>query len=392
MLLNRKVWIVISSVLIIAGIAGAVNIILHGEEAMGTTNYVPWGALLAAYVFFVVSSTGLSLVSSLGHVFKFKRYEVIGKRAVLGSIITLLMGFAVIALELGNPLNMIHLLFTPNFSSAIFWMGLLYGVYLVLLCFEFFYMIKNDHKKSTFFGLLVLISAIAAHSNLGAVFGFLYARPYWNGPYLSIYFILSAFLSGVALLSIMFYVVSKVKKDETLYFRGDHIVSSLGKLLVFFIGICIFFTTWKVLTGLYGAVPGKYNAVMITLTGPFAIPFWVFQVGLGMIIPLLILTLPNGFKPSRVFIAASLVLIGIFFMRLDLLFVGQMIPLEMVKGMQVEMYRTFSITWAEWAIISGAIGGTILLYLIGEKMWNLKTVVHEDEEVTILQSLKVKKA
>ncbi|MCT8137547.1 polysulfide reductase NrfD [Anaerobacillus sp. CMMVII] len=151
-MLNRKVWIIISSILIIVGVAGAINVILHGEEVMGTTNYVPWGALLAAYVFFVVSSTGLSLVSSLGHVFKFKRFEVIGKRAVLGSIITLLMGFAVIALELGNPLNMIHLLFTPNFSSAIFWMGLLYGVYLVLLCFELFYMIKDDHKKSTFLG------------------------------------------------------------------------------------------------------------------------------------------------------------------------------------------------------------------------------------------------
>lgn len=392
MLLNRKVWIVISSILVIVGLVGAGNVILHGEEAMGTTNYVPWGALLAAYVFFVVSSTGLSLVSSLGHVFKFNRYEVIGKRAVLGSIITLLMGFAVIALELGNPLNMIHLLFTPNFSSAIFWMGLLYGVYLVLLCFELVYMIKNDHKKSTFFGLLVLISAIAAHSNLGAVFGFLYARPYWNGPYLSIYFILSAFLSGVALLAIMYYVVSKVKRDETLFFRGDHIVSSLGKLLVFFIGIMMFFTTWKVLTGLYGAVPGKYDAIMIILTGPFAVPFWIFEVGFGMVIPLLILSLPNGFKPTRVFIAASLVIIGIFFMRLDLLFVGQMVPLTMVKGMQVELYRTFTITLSEWAIIFGAIGGTILLYLIGEKMWDLKTVVHEDEEETIVQSLREKKA
>ncbi|WP_261177582.1 NrfD/PsrC family molybdoenzyme membrane anchor subunit [Anaerobacillus sp. CMMVII] len=228
---------------------------------------------------------------------------------------------------------------------------------------------------------------------MGAVFGFLNARPYWNGPYLSIYFILSALLSGAALLSIMYFIVSKVKKDETLYFRGDHIVASLGKLLLFFIGITLFFTTWKILTGLYGAVPGKYEAVMITLTGPFAISFWVFQIGLGMIVPILLLSLSNGFKPSRVFTAAILVVIGIFFMRLDLLFVGQMIPLEMVKGMQVEMYRTFSITWSEWAIIFGAIGGTILLYLVGEKLWNLQTIVHEDEEKELsVQTLRVTKA
>lgn len=392
MLLNRKLWLGLSGLLVIAGIAGAANVFIHGEHAMGTTNHVPWGALIAAYVFFVVSSTGLSLVSALGHVFKFKRYEVIGKRAVLGSIITLLMGFIVIGLELGNPLNMIHLLFTPNFSSAIFWMGLLYGVYLVLLCFEFFYMIKEDHKKSTFFGLLVLISAIAAHSNLGAVFGFLTARPYWNGPYMSIYFILSAFLSGAALLSIMYFIVSKVKKDETLYYRGEHILSSLGKLLTLFIGITLFFTTWKILTGIYGAVPGKYDSIMTILTGPMAMQFWVFEMGLGMVLPLIILSLPNGFTPTRVFTAASMAITGIFFMRLDLVFAGQIIPLHPVKGMEVEAYRAFSVSWSEWGIIFGAMGGAILLYLIGEKLWDLKTVVHEDEEEELLKSLKMKKA
>ena len=190
-MLSRKVWIIISSLLILFGLAGAVNVIIHGEHAMGTNNYIPWGSLIAGYVFFVVSSTGLSLVSALGHVFKIQKYEVIAKRAVLGSILTLVMGFVVIGLELGKPLNMIYMLFSPNFKSAIFWMGLLYGIYLVLLGFEFFFMIKEDHKKSTFFGLMVLISAVAAHSNLGAVFGFLVARSYWNGPYMSIYFILS---------------------------------------------------------------------------------------------------------------------------------------------------------------------------------------------------------
>ncbi|OIJ17208.1 hypothetical protein BKP37_01365 [Anaerobacillus alkalilacustris] len=349
---------------------------------MGTTNHVPWGGLIAGYVFFVVSSTGLSLVSSLGHVFKFKRFEVIGKRAVLGSIITLLMGFVVIGLELGNPFAMINILFTSNLKSAIFWMGLLYGVYLVLLCIEFFYMIKDDHKKSSFFGLLVLISAIAAHSNLGAVFGFLTARPYWTGPYMSIYFILSAFLSGVAILAIVYFVVMKVKDNETLYYRGDHILSSLGKLLVLFIGITMFFTTWKILTGLYGAVPGKYEANMVTLTGPLAMQFWFLEVGLGMVIPLVILSLPNGFTPTRVFIAGSMVIVGIFFMRIDLVFAGQMIPLEVVKGMEVEAYRAWSIAWAEWALIFGAIGGSILLYLIGEKRLNLCTVINDDVHTT----------
>jgi len=382
-LLSRKGWTILSSLLIVFGLAGALNIIIHGEHAMGTTNYIPWGSLIAGYVFFVVSSTGLSLVSALGHVFKIERFEVIAKRAVLGSILTLVMGFVVIGLELGKPFNMVWILFSPNFRSAIFWMGLLYGLYLVLLGFEFFYMLKEDHKKSTFFGLMVLISAVAAHSNLGAVFGFLVTRPYWNGPYMSIYFILSALLSGSAILSVMFYLVSKINKTkDDLYYNGQHIVTSLGKLLALFLAITIFFTTWKVLTGLYGYAPGKYEAIMALLSGPLSLRFWLFEIFLGMLLPFTVIMLPGGFQPKRVFTAGAMAIVGIFFMRLDLVAAGQLVPLQPVKGMLVEAYRSYSISWSEWGIILGAIGGAIILYLIGEKMFDLDMGEHHEAHVS----------
>ncbi|SER82708.1 NrfD/PsrC family molybdoenzyme membrane anchor subunit [Salipaludibacillus aurantiacus] len=380
MLTNHKFWYAVSGALILFGAAGALNIIIHGEHSMGTSNYVPWGALIAGYVFFVVSSTGLSLVAALGHVFHMKRFEPLAKRAVLGSIITLLMGFIVIGLELGSPFSMIHILFSPNFQSAIFWMGLLYGIYLVLLVFEFIFLLKDDHKKSRLFGILVLISAIAAHSNLGAVFGFLVARSYWTGPYMSIYFILSALLSGAALLAFMYFLVSKVKRTEDMQVEGSHIVSHLGKLMVLFLSITVFFTVWKILTGVYGAVPGKHDGIMALLAGPLSFQFYFFELGFGMIIPLLILTLPGGFKPARVFAAAAFALVGIFVMRIDLVFAGQMIPLEPVKGALLPQFRDWTITWAEWGVMAGAIGGAVLLYLMGERKWNLETAPHEEGE------------
>ncbi|WP_339062165.1 hypothetical protein [Tepidibacillus marianensis] len=70
-------------------------------------------------------------------------------------------------------------------------------------------------------------------------------------------------LSGVALLSLLFYIVGSKEPDcEDFHFRGEHVITSLGKLSALFLAITMFFTFWKVVTGLYGDVPGKYEAMM----------------------------------------------------------------------------------------------------------------------------------
>ena len=63
---------------------------------------------------------------------------------------------------------------------------------------EFVFLLIEKHKLAMYAGLSGLLSGIAAHSNLGAIFGMLHAREYWYGPYMPIYFIVSAMASGCA--------------------------------------------------------------------------------------------------------------------------------------------------------------------------------------------------
>ena len=122
------------ALLTLVGIGAGVHSIYAGHEhTFGVSRGVPWGVLIAAYVFFVVTSTGLCIVSSVGHVFGFENFNPIAKRAVFMSIATIVAGFLVIAFEIENSWRMpVGNVVGANLTSNIWWMGTLYGAYLFL--------------------------------------------------------------------------------------------------------------------------------------------------------------------------------------------------------------------------------------------------------------------
>ncbi|PLX71440.1 MAG: polysulfide reductase [Denitrovibrio sp.] len=355
---------------------GLFNVITQGHTASyGTTKTVPWGILISTYVFFVVSSTGLCLISSMGHVFNIEKYEVIGKRAIILAILTICCGFFVIATEIGHPIRMaIYNVISPNLASAIWWMGTLYGIYLFCIIVEFYFLMTHNHKGAFYAGLAGFIAGISAHSNLGAVFGFLDARPFWHGPYLPIYFILSALISGCALVIIIFNVA--YKGEANMPAKAKEALLGIAKIFGLLLGIIIFFDIWKVLTSVYGAPPEKYEAVMTMIAGPLSINFWFFEVLLGMLIPFALILGTKGRSIKAALVASCSAIVGIFFMRYDLVVAGQLVPMrEATAGSRVqgvvEGLAQYTPTASEITIVAGAIILCAGLYLAAERFLNL---------------------
>jgi len=371
-----NIWLILTLLISLFGVYGVFNVLINGHDVYGVTRTVPWGILISTYVFFVVSSTGLCLISSMGHVFGIEKYEVIGKRAIILAILTLLCGFGVIAMELGHPFRMmIYNIISPNFESAIWWMGTLYGIYLVFIIIEFYFLMKHNYKGAFYAGLGGFIVGISAHSNLGAVFGLLEARPFWHGPYLPIYFILSALISGTALIIIIFNI--SYGRPANLPEKAKNALTGLSKLFGLLLGIIIFFDIWKIITSVYGAPPEKFESVMALLTGQLSFNFWFFEVMLGMLIPFLIILFTKGRNLTASLIAAISSVIGIFYMRYDLVIAGQLFPMREpapgahVQGALQNGMVTYSPSFSEISIVIGALGFCVFLYLLAEKYLNL---------------------
>ena len=360
---------VITIILVGSFLAGAVYFLLHGHHAFNVTRQHPWGLLIAMYVFFVVSSTGLCIISSIGHVFGIKEFQQIGKRAIAGAIITILSGFAVIALEIGHPITMlIYNVLTPGLTSAIWWMGTLYGIYLFFIMLEFFFLtVKIDHKWSKIFGIGGLLAGLAAHSNLGAVFGFLISRPTANGVFYPVYFILSAMITGCYLIYLIYGFKYRNNYPETL----KPMLLKLNKILGMLLGILIFFEAWKILTALYGTMPERAETIMYAVTSP---NFIVGELLLGMLIPFFIILVSNGQAIKPMVYASLTGMVGIFFMRYDLVHDTQLMPLQTLKIREYQLPPTFIEyfpSFAEIGVSIGGIGVCLVMYYLADKLFNL---------------------
>ena len=368
----------IAALVVLIAAMFAVNAMYIGyRHTYGVTREIPWGILISGYIFFVLTSSGLCIVSSIGHVFGVKSFMPIAKRSVYLSVVTIVAGFMVIFFDLENPFRLlIWNTLSPNPTSNIWWMGTLYGAYLFFMTLEFLLLLLGRHRYARVFGLLVLIFGIAAYGNLGAVFGMLYGREFWYGPYMPIYFIASAAASGCTAIIFFTYLGYKItaeKMDRAMELS----LQAVGKIWALFLTVLMFFITWKIITGFAGG-EGKVLALKEWLIGKYALNFWLFEVGFGFLIPFFLLLI-SGFKNlNQMFAASVFAFIGFFFMRFDFLVVGQVVSHYFeFKVTDFPVILSYNPSIYEIMIIIGAVAFCIMAFLVGEKVFKgHKTEIH----------------
>ncbi len=139
--------------------------------------------MIVGYVFFAIMTSGLCLASSLGTVFGIERFRPFEKRHAILAVLSLTTAFVIIALDLHYPVRMVFgAMLVPSPSSPMWWMGVFYGVYLVVLLVEVWSMFTDHPKIHQCACTVAACVAICAPATLGAVFGVLDAKSFCRGP------------------------------------------------------------------------------------------------------------------------------------------------------------------------------------------------------------------
>ncbi len=306
--------------------AGLYAQVVGHHHAFANTREMSWGIMIAGYAYFAIISTGLCLLAVLSHIFGSNRLTPLANRMVFMSIVVIFGGFLIIGLELENPHRMLlYNMLSPNLTSNIWWMGTLYSMAVGFMFVEFYLILTKKYSLAVALGVCGALAEVAANTNLGAVFATLGARPFWYGSQLPIYFLASAVMTGAAAIILFTTWAAKMRGEELDQISRDGLQGA-GKVMFTTLVLIVVATTWKFIAMFAGGVEEARMAALSLLQGPLSTNFWVFEVAVGMLFPIIILSFSRMKSVPALSAAALMILVGAFFQRYDLVVAGQIVP------------------------------------------------------------------
>jgi tetrathionate reductase subunit C len=283
-----------------------------------------FGALIAIYFYLTGLSAGSFVLSTMAFVFGMEKFKPIGKIGVILATLFLVMAPLALLVHVGQPFKSWHLFVHLNITSPITWGSFLLTLYPINCVIYGYFMFKGNKRLTRLFGTIGIPLAIFVHGYTGFILALGKARALWNTALMPFLFLISAMVSGIALMILISIVKDRFFSKEKAVNRD--LVFGLGKMLAAMILIDLFLVMSDVLVLLVSHAEAQEVAHLI-LAGKFSVYFiWVENV-LGKIIPALILLIPRFRNLATITIASILVVVGIFFMRYVVVLGGEFIPL-----------------------------------------------------------------
>jgi molybdopterin-containing oxidoreductase family membrane subunit len=179
-------------------------------------------------------------------------------------------------------------------------------------------------------------------------------------------------VSGTALVAALYVLRSKLLTGETL---DRDLMDRLGQLLAAFVLADAAFTTIDALIALNSLHPHEVETWLVVLFGEMSWSFWVFMVGLGWVLPLVVLSNRSWRRSAVPLTLAGLsVVVGIVAVRFNIVVPPQILPV--MEGLPHGSYFPSAV---EWLTSAGMIAVGLLLYSLGAEVLPLRPLEPQAE-------------
>jgi len=341
---------------------------VHVSQAVGyvypNETIVAWTILIAVYPYLTGLVAGASSVSVLYTGAGLKEYKPVSRLALLAAFGFMLTVPVVLLTHLGHPERALGAMITPNFRSAFSMFGYFAMLYTFILFLEiwFEYRVYNvlqarqstgikkwfyrslslfddnisaesrvfDHKWQRRIVIFSILGAHGLHGYVGFVFSSLKSREWWSSELTIVIFVISAIVSGLAAVILMYLLVSAYRKAKV----DEMCVRGLAFYLMIFAIFTLFLEGVEFVSLIYKAKEG-IELIMEYVSGRMFYRFFIIQFIVGAVLPISILFLVwrRKFSGRKLIfatgLASTLALVQVFMMRYNVVIGGQEISKTM---------------------------------------------------------------
>jgi Ni/Fe-hydrogenase subunit HybB-like protein len=331
-------WLLaLNAVVVLAGLGAAFFMEHNGHIVTGMTNQIVWGMPHVFAVFLIIAASGALNVASIASVFNRQQYKPYARLSALLAIALLVGGLAVLVLDLGRPDRLIVAMTTYNFKSIFAWNIYLYIGFLAIVAAYLFVMMDRQASRSVLLGKTVggiaFVWRLVLTTGTGSIFGWLIAREAYSAAIMAPLFIAASLLFGLAFTVLILMILGPQMRQDLL---TDEMVARFRGLLAIFSLTVLYFTAVHHLTKIYASEHHGIERFLLLEGGVYTIGFWLGQIVIGSLLPLVILALPSfGYTRSAITIASVLFLLGGLAQIYVIIIGGQAYPLDLFPDMEV---------------------------------------------------------
>jgi Ni/Fe-hydrogenase subunit HybB-like protein len=182
-----------------------------------------------------------------------------------------------------------------------------------------------DHRASRIVTIVGIPSAFLLHGYVGFIFGSIKANPWWGSVLMPIVFLMSAIVSGIAMVMLVYMVISALRREKV-----D--MRCLDKVGLFLLVAIIVDFALEALDYIHRVYQSEESIKILgeLVSVKLFNSLVIVQIALGMLLPMLILAvvrsrrLNDGTRRALYFLSVLLIQLGIFSMRWNVVIGGQL--------------------------------------------------------------------
>jgi Ni/Fe-hydrogenase subunit HybB-like protein len=360
---------------------------------------IHWSILIVVYPYVTGLVAGAFILASLVKIFNVEEVRPTYRLSLLTALAFLIVAPLPLLLHLGRPERFYEILLTPNPTSAMAMFGFVYAWYLMgVLLLEIWFEYRRDlivmarearpplrwlyaalslfsndvspaalafdRKAIKAITIVGVPSAFLLHGYVGFIFGSVKANPWWNSVLMPIVFLMSAIVSGIALVLLLYMVTSALRRRPI----DMRCLDTIAAYLFYAVIVDFSLEALDFVHRLYESEESVHILAKL-ITNKLFLSLFVLQILLGMFIPLGMLVVAKGLRLDddlrKLLYFASVILIqlGIFATRWNVVIGGQLFS-KSFRGLMVYKMEMGGIEGLLTALVLLALPFVVLTVLL----------------------------